>query len=179
MAALEAYSAGVNARLAEINEKSLGRGAPEMFLFEVPISPWQPADSLALIKLMAVRLSPHLADEVLRARASLALDDPARLADIMPEAGQRDRRTARLRVPDAGGGVIPAPPGPCDDRLDHRLAPLALPGAPPSPAPRMPGPRHPNARRPGGTLLANDPHLGFSAPAIWYLARIELESRAA
>lgn len=28
----------------------------------------------------------------------------------------------------------------------------------------------------GGTLLANDPHLGFTAPAIWYLARLELES---
>ena len=28
----------------------------------------------------------------------------------------------------------------------------------------------------GGTLLANDPHLEFSAPAIWYLARLELET---
>ncbi|MEX0371295.1 MAG: penicillin acylase family protein, partial [Tateyamaria sp.] len=28
----------------------------------------------------------------------------------------------------------------------------------------------------GGTLLANDPHLGFSAPAIWYLARLELRT---
>ncbi|TNF64539.1 MAG: penicillin acylase family protein, partial [Rhodobacteraceae bacterium] len=28
----------------------------------------------------------------------------------------------------------------------------------------------------GGTLLANDPHLGFSAPTIWYLARLELAS---
>ncbi len=26
------------------------------------------------------------------------------------------------------------------------------------------------------TLLANDPHLGFSAPAIWYLARLELST---
>ena len=26
----------------------------------------------------------------------------------------------------------------------------------------------------GGTLLANDPHLGFTAPSIWYLARLEL-----
>ena len=26
----------------------------------------------------------------------------------------------------------------------------------------------------GGTILANDPHLGFTAPAIWYLARLEL-----
>jgi penicillin amidase len=26
----------------------------------------------------------------------------------------------------------------------------------------------------GGTLLANDPHLGLTAPGIWYLARLEL-----
>lgn len=32
-AALRAYAAGVNARLDEINEAALGRGAPEMFLF--------------------------------------------------------------------------------------------------------------------------------------------------
>jgi penicillin amidase len=28
----------------------------------------------------------------------------------------------------------------------------------------------------GGTLLANDPHLGFTAPTIWYLARLELQT---
>ncbi|MFT6944623.1 MAG: penicillin amidase, partial [Yoonia sp.] len=28
----------------------------------------------------------------------------------------------------------------------------------------------------GSTLLANDPHLGLTAPSIWYLARLELES---
>ena len=28
----------------------------------------------------------------------------------------------------------------------------------------------------GATLLANDPHLGFSAPSTWYLARLELRS---
>jgi len=27
-----------------------------------------------------------------------------------------------------------------------------------------------------GTLLANDPHLGLTAPSIWYLARLELEN---
>ena len=27
----------------------------------------------------------------------------------------------------------------------------------------------------GGTLLANDPHMSFSAPSIWYLARLELK----
>ncbi len=28
----------------------------------------------------------------------------------------------------------------------------------------------------GSTLLANDPHLGLTAPSIWYLARLELET---
>ncbi len=28
----------------------------------------------------------------------------------------------------------------------------------------------------GGTLLANDPHMALTAPAIWYLARLELSS---
>ena len=37
--ALAAYAQGVNARLAEINRDSLGRGAPELFLFNTPISP--------------------------------------------------------------------------------------------------------------------------------------------
>ena len=84
--ALTAYAAGVNARLAEINQEALGRGAPEMFLFNAPVAPWQPADSIAIIKLMAVQLSSHLENEVLYARASLELDDEARLADIMPLA---------------------------------------------------------------------------------------------
>ena len=71
--ALEAYSAGVNAWLAEVNAGARGRGAPEMWLFNHPIAPWQPADSLAILKLMALQLSSHLESEVLRARASLTL----------------------------------------------------------------------------------------------------------
>ena len=47
---LEAYAAGVNARLDQINTEALGRGAPEMFLFNASLAPWQPADSLAIIK---------------------------------------------------------------------------------------------------------------------------------
>ncbi|MEL6588187.1 MAG: penicillin acylase family protein, partial [Pseudomonadota bacterium] len=54
LAALKAYSNGVNARLAEINRGALGRGAPEFFLFTPSISPWQPADSIAIQKIMAL-----------------------------------------------------------------------------------------------------------------------------
>ncbi|MFU1683130.1 penicillin acylase family protein [Phaeobacter piscinae] len=86
MTALRAYSAGVNARLQEINEDALGRGAPEMFLFNVPMAPWQPADSIAVMKLMGLKLSGHMQEEILRARTSLALPDPERLKDILPDA---------------------------------------------------------------------------------------------
>ena len=170
--ALSAYAKGVNARLAEINEDALGRGAPEMFLFNAPVAPWQPADSVAILKLMAVQLASHLENEVLHARASLALEDEARLADIMPVA--------------PGSGIAALPdyaslmPG-ADDmrhaavpRKDrHPLSPFnarAFAGASNAWA------AAPARSAAAGTLLANDPHLGFSAPSMWYLARLELQT---
>ncbi|MDA9292212.1 penicillin acylase family protein, partial [Planktomarina temperata] len=84
LAKLDAYALGVNARLLEINNGALGRGAPEFFLFSNAISPWTAADSLAIIKLMGIQLSSHLQQEVLRARASLILDDD-RIKDLLPD----------------------------------------------------------------------------------------------
>ncbi|MBC7165189.1 MAG: penicillin acylase family protein [Roseovarius sp.] len=170
LAALKAYADGVNARLTEINREALGRGAPEQFLFNAPVAPWQPADSIALVKLMAVQLSGHLGREVLHARAALALDDPARLEDIVPPA--------------PGGGIAALPEY---ASLFPGLAPggaSRIAGAhpfSPFPRPALAGASNAWAAAParsatGGTLLANDPHLGFSAPAIWYLARLELET---
>ncbi|MFX0544557.1 penicillin acylase family protein [Roseovarius sp. S1116L3] len=171
-AALSAYARGVNARLTEINESALGRGAPEMFLFNAPIAPWVPADSIAIIKLMAVQMSPHLQNEVLRARTSLALDDPARLEDIMPDApGSGIAALPKYASYFAPGAlprfaeVTPAPQGPLSP-----FAPMELAGASNAFA------AAPARSASGGTLLANDPHLGLTAPSIWYLARLELAS---
>jgi len=168
-AALDAYAAGVNARLAEINDEALGRGAPEMFVFDMEIAPWQPADSIALLKLMAVQLSGHLQEEVLYARTSMALAEEARLADILPLAPGE----GVAALPDYAA-LFPALVG-----TERRLATAPPPPLWPFPAPGMAGASNAWAAAPsrsvaGGTLLANDPHLGFSAPAIWYLARIEL-----
>ncbi|MBS4009515.1 MAG: penicillin acylase family protein [Roseovarius sp.] len=172
MVALKAYSDGVNARLNEINREALGRGAPEQFIFNAPIAPWQPADSIALIKLMAVQLSSHLENEVLFARAALALENPDRLADIMPLA--------------PGSGIAALPeyaalfPGANWSRIAQTTPET---GDPLSPFKRraFAGASNAFAAAPsrsasGGTLLANDPHLGFSAPNIWYLARLNLTS---
>jgi len=171
--ALEAYARGVNAWIGMINERALGRGAPEYFLFPVEVGLWQPADSIALVKLMALQLSGHLDAEVRRARVSALLGE-AGARSLMPE--------------DPGQGVAALPdfaslfPGLSETQLAMaHQAPGELPGGMLSPFPPLEfaGASNAWAASPersttGGTLLANDPHLGFTAPAIWYLARLEL-----
>ncbi len=83
--ALSAYARGVNAWLDRVNREALGRGAPEFFLFSNDISPWVPADSIAILKLMGVEMGAHIQEEVLRARTALVLGDE-RLRDILPDA---------------------------------------------------------------------------------------------
>ena len=169
--ALDAYAAGVNARLSQINAEALGRGAPEMFLISNPIAPWRPADSIALIKLLGVQLSGHLAQEVLTARVSLALDDPARIDDILPSAPGRgiaalpEYASLWDSAPTAMARAQPAPRDPLSPFPPRRQAGASNVWA-----------AAPSRSAAGGTLLANDPHLGLTAPAIWYLARLELDS---
>ncbi len=170
LAALEGYARGVNARLAEINTDALGRGAPEMFIFNAPISPWRPADSLAIIKLMGLQLSGHLTEEVLRARTSIALDDPRRLLDILPDFPG----TGVAALPEYAS-LYPDLPRYADraQAPEHPLMPVKRRGL----AGASNGWAAATSRSAsGGTLLANDPHLGFSAPSVWYLARLELST---
>ncbi|MFD1912090.1 penicillin acylase family protein [Halodurantibacterium flavum] len=168
-AALEAYSRGVNAWIAEVNEQALGRGAPEFFLFSNEIAFWQPADSIALIKLLGVQLSGHLGEEVIRARLSLVLP-PERLRDILPD----DPSTPVASLPRFGALFPDVAPS---------YATIRMPGdsLSPFPEPGLAGASNAWAAASGrsaagGTLLANDPHLGFSAPTVWYLARLDLAS---
>jgi penicillin amidase len=181
-AALAAYAAGVNARFDQINSDALGRGAPEMFLFNAPLAPWRPADSVAIAKLMGLQLSGHMQEEILRARMSLTLDDPARLADILPDVpgpgiASLPRYSALMPgvVPGLVPGLAPAEGRTfaADTAPPHPLSPFKARGfAGASNAWAAAASRSAS----GGTLLANDPHLGFSAPGIWYLARLELRS---
>ncbi|OYU19896.1 MAG: penicillin acylase family protein [Rhodobacteraceae bacterium PARR1] len=169
-AALTAYARGVNAWIGQVNVGARGRGAPEMFFFSNEIAAWQPTDSLAIVKLMALQLSTQLETEVRRARLSMLLPD-ARLRDILPD----DPGVAVMAAPDYAvlmPGVMPS------------TAPLRMATYDPlSPFLRadFAGASNAWAAAPtrsaaGGTLLANDPHLGFTAPTLWYLARLELQT---
>ncbi len=171
-AALEAYARGVNAWIEVVNREALGRGAPEFFLFSNEIAAWQPADSLAIGKLVALQLAGHAEDEVRRARLSLALP-PERLRDILPDTpgagvAELPRYGALAPGVDAVAALRPVP--------DAARGPLS-----PVPAPGFEGASNAWAAAPsrsaaGGSLLANDPHLGLSAPTMWYLARLELST---
>lgn len=166
--ALSAYASGVNHWIDIVNEQALGRGAPEFFLFNNAVAPWRPVDSLAIGKLMALQMTDHLAREVLRARLSLSLPEE-RLADIMPD------------VPGAGIAALPkyaslVPGVPSHTRVAEADDPLGV-----LPRIGLAGASNAWAATParsasGGALLANDPHLGLSAPTIWYLARLQLSS---
>ena len=169
LAMLNAYSAGVNAWVATVRREALGRGAPEFFLFDNAIAPWSPADSIALIKLMALQTTDKASMEVLRATLSFRIT-PERIADILPDAPDVPSTNvpgfsslfpaATLRMASRAPALSPLPP-------------IGLAGA--SNAFAASGARSAS----GGTLLASDPHLGLSTPGIWMLARLELESGGA
>ncbi len=168
LALLNAYAAGVNAWVSTVRQEALGRGAPEFFLFDNAIAPWGPADSIALIKLMALNTTDKAALEVLRAKLSFRIP-PERIRDILPDAPQVpsvDITSFSALFPDMELQTASIAPPP----MLSPLPAIGLAGA--SNAFAASGARSAS----GGTLMANDPHLGLSAPGVWMLARLELES---
>jgi penicillin amidase len=154
-ALFEAYAAGVNAVIAE-------PGGPLPLEFQIlwyAPEPWRPADSLVWGRIMALRLAGNRLDELLRARLARRLS-PAQIDFLWPgyPAG------AAVTIPD----------------LAALLGPLALErlAATPPWEPATDGASNSwvlagSQTRSGRPVLANDPHLGLSAPGQWYLARIE------
>ncbi len=175
LSALDAYARGVNAWINIVNDQALGRGAPEYFLFPGEIGLWQPADSIAIIKLMAVQLSGHVEVEVQRARLS-ALIGAERTQDLMPGdpgaglSSLPDFASLFPTLTDTQLAMAPALPGEAPGEEFSPFRSWEMAGA--SNAWAAGGLRAAN----GGTLLANDPHLPFAAPSIWYLARLDLST---
>ena len=166
--ALTAYSAGVNAWIDIINRKTLGRGSPEFYLFDMELRPWNPVDSLALLSLNAFDLSPHMSEEILRQKL-LQKISLVRARDLMPmsqEIHTSGIQTTALPARNAGDMNFAW----YDHAMTNRFAtPGAASGGASNSWAIMP-----EWTPTGGAILANDPHLRYSAPSIWMLARIEL-----
>lgn len=166
-ALLTAYAEGVNAFLERRTSLFELRLAPEFSVLRHRPEPWRPADSLTIIKVMALNLSANLNAEIRRLTLAAQGLSPAEFDDVMP----------------LNGGEHP-PPMPNIASL-YPLRPLSTaqsttrtaaldeildPGA--SNSWVVAGSRTTT----GKPFLANDPHLRLSAPSIWYLAHLALET---
>jgi len=156
--ALDAYAAGVNGWL------SAHRGAlpPEFLLLGFEPEQWKPADSLVWPRLMALRLGQNWRIEALRARIVERLREKGlpteSLAELWPESPDIEPATvesARL------GAVF----------LEQMRA--AIPTANIAGGASNSWAVHDSRTATGKPILANDPHLAFELPVLYYLARIE------
>ncbi len=157
-AAVEAYVAGVNARLAE------GSVAPEYAILRKAPAEWTITDSAAVMISFADDLAAGRGADLERARLRDILNE-AQLDQFL--AGYPDWGPTTLKDEDVRAAF--------DDIQTQSLAPppaLAQPD-------NLPGSNawvvSADRSETGAPLLANDPHLGLSTPSIWYYARLNLE----
>lgn len=161
--ALVAYAQGVNQWLAT----DFGLPALEFALLRYKPEPWKPADSLVWGKIMAARLGGNWQDEALRARLAAKIG-PAKVRELWPSYPADAPVTIASTAPDDGTRLAAGLAAGFADLPDWPLAPTGAPkGASNVWA------LAPTRTDTAGAILANDPHLGFQAPILWYLARIE------
>jgi penicillin amidase len=180
---LRAYAAGVNAFI------SAGSLPLEFTLTGAKPEPWQPADSLVWAKMLAYDLSANWQDELENAGivAKLGFEGLRALKRAYP-LGQ----PTVVRLEDYAGAVnLPgleapsAPPATLESVTREALERVrALQRSlPVSGFEKDTGSNNwvvAGSRTVSGKpLLANDPHLSFSAPSIWYLADIKGASLSA
>ncbi len=184
--ALQAYSDGINAFFADSSQAL----SPEFVLLSVDPGPearagryWDPLDSVGWSIMMALDLGGNWGNEFARLTALQSIDTPALWELFPPYPGEPPAATADLAKLYRGLGL-------------YRPRPVTTSNASPEPQTlagligrdmerwtqelgNIEGKGSNNwvvsgARsQTGMPLLANDPHLGLSAPAIWYFARLQ------
>jgi len=159
-AAIEAYTAGINAWALQ----AMRARPPEFLLLGLEFEPWTPQDTIAWATMMAWDLGGNWGAELLRLKLSLKMP-VARINELLPPyPGAKPLPTADyaalFRSLSLGGALrqaaaLDAPPSGLDGIGSNNWV---VAGS------------HTTTGKP---LLANDPHLKLSAPALWYFARLE------
>jgi len=156
--ALNAYTAGVNAAISGWQ----GALPPEFLILGTRPELWKPADSIVWVKMMAWDLGGNWGKELLRFQMLQKNLSPQQVSEFLPPyRGEKPVELAGLKQMIAG--------------LNMDLTKLAQ-IAPPN----LPEGAGSNNWVVGGALsetgkpiLANDPHLGLAAPALWYFAHLK------
>lgn len=168
--ALKAYAAGVNAWIEREGRSFASRLPPEFVFLGHSPDAWEPAHTVAAIKMMSVTLGANLPFEVMRlsfARLGLTSDE---INDLLPP----------------GPGDDPPPLPDLTELLELDSGPLEIEDEQRENADAfmfdddtrrgasnnwvLSGARTTT----GQPIVANDPHLSLSAPSIWYLAHLRV-----
>jgi penicillin amidase len=155
-AALEAYAAGVNA----VIEAPGFVPPPEFQILMTHPEPWTAGDTVVVYKAVALDLFGNAFQEPGRAAldAHLGPDRAAEFIGRYPDDAPRSLTMADIGLDPSQPAAVELPPvvGPEDNGRDGSNN-WVLSGS---------------RTASGLPILANDPHLGLAAPAIWYLARL-------
>ncbi len=159
-AALAAYAAGINAYV----QNELSARPPEFILTGVQPEPWLPEDSMGWATMMAFDLGANWTAELLRLRLAHTLP-VERIQELLPPyPGEKPLATADYAALYRSL------------KLSATLGQAALSAAPLSGVEGAGSNNwvvHGIRTESGKPLLANDPHLKLTAPALWYFARLE------
>ena len=157
---LEAYAAGVNAFLNHPDTVL----PVEFKIIGVKPEPWKIADTLVWVKMMALDLSANWASEALR-QSMVGILSNQQIREVWPDYPADGPLTL------ADTDQTPSPD------MFRQLAEI-------TPFKQVEGKGSNNwvvagsRTATGKPLLANDPHLGLAAPALWYFAHIETPDMA-
>lgn len=153
---IDAYSAGVNAFL----NSHVGALPPEFIVVGHRPEPWSPADSVVAIKMMSIQLAGNASDELLRYGLL------GRLSQTQIDALWTNRQT----------GETPDSAAYSSDRIPSEAIFGLLDTMPPAPAIGIGSNNwvvNGASTDSGKPILANDPHLGLTAPSSWYLVHLQ------
>jgi penicillin G amidase len=175
-AVLAAYSAGVNAFIAE------GKLPLEFTLVGTKPEPWKPADSLVWAKMLAFDLAGNWSDEVGNSELVKKIG-PDGLNAVEPDV--RPGTPTIVRLEEFKGALKSEPNRTASSSLlPSTLAALQRVSEIQKSLPTFAGPERDTTgsnnwvvsgklTTTGKPMLANDPHLRLSAPSIWYFADLE------
>ncbi|MDD9909567.1 MAG: penicillin acylase family protein [Ahrensia sp.] len=173
-AEIDAYAAGVNAFLTRETGVFEPKLPPEYLILGHQPEPWQPAHSLLVLKMMSLQLSMNRSREMRRLKLAAQGFSPAEIADIVPVhrdddppplpdlramydlkswTGEKEEETASIT--DLFEGAF---------SQEHFASNNWV----------FAGSRTES----GKPILANDPHLGFTAPSLWYLAHLSWQDKS-
>jgi penicillin amidase len=169
---LEAYARGVNAYAASLDPKSM---PPEFQILQYSFRPWTPTDSLAVIKIFCEALSDTWRLDIMR--QALSVLPAEKRAELLPEISPIDVLVVGKDTQSKGTSARLKPEPASREFLERLAYNQAIASAAlnrigfdtDALAASNNWVVSGNRTVTGKPLLSNDPHLGPTAPSIWYM----------